>query len=127
MKDLIVSTISVALLIGAWFMFYSYSENQINKFTYEIESVIIPLVEEELWDDSNLHIDTLVNQWNRYRTFCLLFLDNDTVNEIDYSMARSVEYIQAKDVSNSSGELSSISRRLRFIVSNEEVSIVNIM
>lgn len=54
------------------------------------------------------------------------FLDTQTINEIDYSMAKSVKYVEAKDVSNASGELSAMLEQLTFLCSNDEVNWGNV-
>ena len=54
------------------------------------------------------------------------FLDTQTINEIDYSMAKSVKYVNAEDVSNASGELSAMLEQLTFLCSNDEVNWGNV-
>ena len=44
----------------------------------------------------------------------------------DYSMAKSVKYVKAKDVSNASGELSAMLEQLTFLCSNDEVNWGNV-
>ncbi|MGN0727451.1 MAG: DUF4363 family protein, partial [Anaerovoracaceae bacterium] len=57
----------------------------------------------------------------------LLFLDTQTINEIDYSLARPMKYVKAEDVSNSAGELNAIIEQLTFLKKNDEVSAANIL
>ena len=127
MRDLIVATLTVAILICTWLVFYDYSENRIDDFAHTIEDTIIPLVEDERWDESNEEIILLNSKWHSYKTIALLFLDTQTINEIDYSMAKSTKYIKAKDISNSSGELLVMREQLRFLSYNDRVSISNIL
>lgn len=127
MRDLIVSTLAVALLIGSWLVFYNYSEEKIDFFTDTIQDVILPMVEEESWSDSNQEMSLLNESWHKYKKIALLFLDTQAINEIDYSMAKSTEYIKARDVSNSSGELLVMHEQLKFLSSNDKVSLSNIL
>ena len=66
------------------------------------------------------------NGRNRYKKKAVFFLDTQTINEIDYSMAKSVKYVKAKDVSNASGELSAMLEQLTFLCSNDEVNWGNV-
>lgn len=127
MRDLIVSIVAVGLLIGSWLLFYDYSETKLSEYASDIENNIIPLIESETWDESRIQINQLSDSWHRYRKTALLFLDTETINEIDYSMARSIKYVLAEDLSNSSGELYSMHEQLMFLIENDKVSLANIM
>ena len=126
MKKLIAALLSVAILIGGWLVFAHYSRTQIAEFTRFIQGEILPAAEASDWKTSCLMMEKLNNDWNRYRSKAIFFLDTQTINEIDYSMAKSIKYVKAEDVSNSSGELNSMTRQLTFLCANEEVNWGNI-
>lgn len=127
MRNLIVSAISIAILIGSWLVFYDYSEARISNFTYTIDEIILPLAEEENWSGSLQEMEQLSESWHQYKRIALLFLDTEVINEIDYSVARAVQYVKARDISNSSGELLVIREQLKFLSSNDRVSLANIL
>ena len=127
MRNLIVSAISIAILIGSWLVFYDYSEARISSFTHAIDEIILPLAEEENWSGSLQEMEQLSESWHQYKRTALLFLDTEVINEIDYSIARSLQYIKARDISNSSGELLVIREQLKFLSSNDRVSMANIL
>ena len=54
-------------------------------------------------------------------------LENDQISEIDLCIARAEKYIEAKDVSNSAGELCSISKQLQLLDSREKITLSNIL
>ena len=41
MKDLLIAFLSVAILIGSWLVFFSYSENKIETYTETIKEMCI--------------------------------------------------------------------------------------
>ena len=127
MRDLIISIVAVALLIGTWLVFFDYSSDNIDSYTYTIKKEILPAVEAEQWEESKQLIKSLNNDWHKYKKVALLFLDTQTVNEIDYTLARSIKYVKAEDVSNSSGELNAMIEQLKFLKKNDEVSAANIL
>ena len=127
MRDLIVSVVAVALLIGAWLLFFNYSQHQINQFAGIIETSAIPLAGEADWDGCNTQISILNRKWHKYKSIAFFFLDTDSLNQIDYSMARSVQYIKAQDYSNASGELLALSEQLKRLYSNERITFANIL
>lgn len=127
MRDLIISILAVALLIGTWLVFFDYSSDNIDSYTHTIKKEILPAVEDEQWEESKLLIKNLSEDWHKYKKVALLFLDTRAVNEIDYTLARSVKYVKAEDVSNSSGELNAMIEQLKFLKKNDEVSAANIL
>ena len=127
MRDLIISILAVALLIGTWLVFFDYSSDNIDSYTYTIKKEILPAVEAEQWEESKQLIKSLNKDWHKYKKVALLFLDTQTVNEIDYTLARSIKYVKAEDVSNSSGELNAMIEQLKFLKKNDEVSAANIL
>ena len=56
-----------------------------------------------------------------------LFLENNQLSEIELCVARAEKYIEAKDVSNSAGELCSIATQLKLLYTREKVTISNIL
>ena len=127
MKDLIVSTLLIAALIGCWLIFYGYSEFRITGFIQAIDEVVLPMAEDGNWSESLQEMEKLNVNWHKYKGIALLFLDTEIINEIDYSVARATQYIKARDISNSSGELLFIREQLRFLSSNDRVSLANIL
>ena len=127
MRDLIISIIAVALLIGTWLIFFDYSSDNIDSYTYSLKKEIIPAVEAEQWEESKQLMKNLDKDWHKYKKVALLVLDTQTVNEIDYTLARAIKYVKAEDVSNSSGELNSMIEQLTFLKKNDEVSASNIL
>ena len=126
MKDLLIAFLSVAILIGSWLVFFSYSENKIETYTETIKETILPYVEAEDWDNAYQEMESLDQTWHRYKKLALFFLDTETVNEIDFYLAKSVKYVKAEDVSNSSGELNAMIEQLTFLSSNDRINLANI-
>ena len=127
MKDLIISVLAVALLIGSWLVFFEYSSDNIDSYAHSIKKEGIPAVEAEKWEESRQPLDKIDKDWHSYKKVALLFLDTQTINEIDYSLARAIKYVKAEDVSNSAGELNAIIEQLTFLKKNDEVSAANIL
>lgn len=126
MKNLIAAICSVAILVGGWLIFAHYSEHEIDYITSSIKNEILPAIEEADWTSSKIKIDKLSEAWHAYRKKAIFFLNTEAINEIDYSLAKSIKYVYAEDVSNSSGELNAISEQLDFLCRNDELSWENV-
>ena len=127
MKDLIISILIIALLIGGWLIFDGYSKQTTTLMAESLEANTIPLVEDELWEDAAVQYERFEKNWNKYKKTALSFLENDQISEIDLCVARAEKYIEAKDVSNSAGELCSIAKQLQLLDLREKVTLSNIL
>ena len=127
MKDLIISILIIALLIGSWLIFDGYSKQTTTLMAKGLEENTIPLVEDELWEDAAVQYERFEKNWNKYKKTALSFLENDQISEIDLCVARAEKYIEAKDVSNSAGELCSIAKQLQLLDLREKVTLSNIL
>ena len=126
MKDFIISICAVAVLIGGWLCFAHYSQTQIDNFTAQIRADILPSVESAQWEDAYKKVQAFSDDWHAYKKTAIFFLDTQTINDIDYAMAKSVKYVKAEDVSNASGELCAMVEQLTFLCSNDEVNWGNV-
>jgi len=127
MKDFLISFLVVAVLVGAWLFFDSYSKEEVNSMADSIENTIIPYVKAEDWSDSIVLMDRAESRWNSYKKIATLFLEADNIYEIDSQFARAVEYAEAADVSNTTGELKSLAGQLRLLHSREKITTGNIL
>ena len=126
MKDLIISTLIMAFLLGGWLLFLSYADSQSQVFQTELEEVIMPAVETGEWEKSSLLIQDMSDRWHQFRAISLYFLDTNTINDIDYSLARAIKFIEAKDESNSNGELNAVIEQFSFLTGNQKLNPQNI-
>ncbi len=127
MKALITSILSLALLIGCWGIFYHYSENTLTEIISECEDSVMPAIENEKWEQAYEAFSDQYESWHRYQDKAFYFLDTQAVNDTDSTFAKTLMYIKAKDVSNSSGELLALTEQLRFLHENEGLNLHNIL
>lgn len=126
MRDLIVSVAIVAVLVVSWLFFDSYSDKTVSSVSATIRNEIIPAVEAEHWDLSRLMSVELWDRWQDYQDVALIFISSEELLEIDQCMAKAIKYIEAEDVSNSSGELNALAEQLDFLVAREKINLENI-
>lgn len=126
MKQLVISIVITIFLLGGWLLFFIYAENTIDDYTQYIKYSLLPTIESDSWDIGMSKMSFLENQWHDFRKIALFFLDTETLNEIDYSIARASKYIKSEDISNSSGELNAIIEQLTFLSQNEKLNLNNI-
>lgn len=126
MRDLIVSVAIVAVLVVSWLFFDSYSDKAVSSVSATIRNEIIPAVEAEHWDLSRLMSVELWDRWQDYQDVALIFISSEELLEIDQCMAKAIKYVEAEDISNSSGELNALAEQLDFLVAREKINLENI-
>lgn len=126
MRNFIISLICLGVLIGVWMTFDSYSSHKLGSYKEALQQDIIKRVEAEEWDKAYETFEQFSKDWHGYKKIAAFFLDTQSINEADYSIAKSRYYIKARDVSNSSGELSCLKEQLSFLEYNESLAAGNI-
>ena len=127
MRPLIASLLVLALLIGCWFCFYQYSDKELHQLVNACEKEVMPAIEAGQWDVAYDTFQKQYEAWHRYEDWALLMLETEKVNETDANFAKTLMYIKAKDLSNSSGELLALKESLKVLHENEGISISNIL
>ena len=75
MRDLIVSFLLIALMIGGWLVFDNYSYQSTTSLSKTLDDNIIPLTEKEDWEDASSEYDAFEKQWSKYKKISLFFLE----------------------------------------------------
>lgn len=127
MRALITSTLALVILISSWGLFFNYSEKTLNDIIQECEETVMPAMEDGEWKTAYDSFRTLNHKWHKYRKSALFFLDTQDVSEADSNFAKTLMYIKAKDLSNSSGELLALREQLKFLHENEGIYLRNIL
>lgn len=91
------------------------------------EEQVMPAIEAGEWDKAYDSFQKQYKAWHRYQKWALFMLETDKINETDTTFAKTLMYIKAKDLSNSSGELLSLKESLKWLHKNEGLSLSNIL
>ena len=87
----------------------------------------MPAIESEHWGQAEARFQAQYQAWHIYKKRALLMLETDRLTDLDFAFAKTLMYIKAKDVSNSSGELLALQEALKRLYENEELSLANIL
>lgn len=127
MKALVISTLSLFILIGVWTDFYQYSNQTLQQLIEQCENEVMPALEDEDWSQAYLLFSAQYDHWQIYQRKALYILESESINEINAAFSKTVQYIKAKDYSNSSGELLALQESLKAMRHREKVTISNIL
>jgi len=127
MRALLISVLSLSILIGIWAVFYQYSDEQLHHLTSSCENEVMPAIESENWDAAYEIFSKKYKQWHDYQKWALYMLETESINNVDQAFAKTLMYIKAKDLSNSSGELLALKNALNVLQKNESITPNNIL
>lgn len=127
MRSLITAALTLFLFISGWQVFLFYAEGQTDRIVQSFESQVMPALEAGDWKEAEKTFCDAEEKWKNYTRRAHYFLDNTEVNDADKAFGRTLMYIKAEDLSNSSGELLSLKRQLTFLCNNEKTTLQNIL
>lgn len=126
MRNFIISLISLLIILCLWSGFSFYSKETTDSLQKQSHKLIVSSIRNEDWRAAEIDYRKLSRMWHKYRKTAVIFLDSKDINEIDSTMDKAHLYMQAKDVSNSTGEFSYLKDKFGFLYQNDKVSIANI-
>ena len=126
MKDFIAASMIMILLLGGWLFFIHYADSQSQHLIKEIRQEILPGIQSGDWPSVQQKMKVLDDDWHKFRKITLYLLHTETINAIDYSIARSIKYSEAEDDSNTAGELNAAIEQLSFLTRNQRLTLQNI-
>lgn len=126
MRNLVIATLCLGILVGAWGFYDDYSDHKLAGYSNQIQESVIRDIEDGKWDVAYKTFCDMSDDWHQYKKSANFFLDCKSLNDADYSFARAKYYIKAKDESNAPGELACLKEQLTFLHNNESFSPGNI-
>lgn len=126
MRTLLISILGMAVVIAGWSIFVNYSDDTIHKLINSIEEDILISVYAEDWEKAASQFDLLSKNWHDQKKIYSFFFNATDINNTDFSIARTKNYIHAKDLPLASGELNCIKEQLSFLHSNELITLDNV-
>lgn len=126
MRNFIISLISLLIILCLWAGFSHYSSETTKILQGQAHKLIVSSINKEDWISAEKDYKQLLQTWNSYKKTASIFLDARDINEIDSTLDKAHLYMEAEDVSNSSGEFSYLKDKFKFLYTNDSISLSNI-
>ncbi|MEG1931308.1 MAG: DUF4363 family protein [Anaerovorax sp.] len=126
MRSLVASSLCVLLIFAAWITFSNFADQTLHQLMTLTDDQLLTTVVAEDWTEAKTNMDHFTEKWHDYKVIYSFFLNTEDINNTDYAIARSTQYIKAQDVSNAAGELACIKEQLKFLHLKETLSLENI-
>lgn len=126
MRNFMISLTCLLIVLCLWAGFAYYSGKTTGALQVQSDQLINSSIRNENWESAEDDYRQLSEMWHRYKRIASIFLDAKDINEIDSTMDKAHLYMEAKDISNSTGEFSYLKNKFRFLYQNDTVSLPNI-
>lgn len=126
MKTFIVTSIAVLLIIGGWFFLYRIVEHQTADFVENLNQLASVLNNED-WESAARDFKEIRTKWHSTRNTWTIFLHHHEIDNIDLSMARTIQYIETKNKPLSLAEMEALKQLFHIVKENEAVTLTNIL
>lgn len=125
MRTFIAVIITMLVIVAGWL----FVCNSIDKHTLIfIESLdnISDTIKEENWNLVASEFSKMKNNWTKVRKLLSILLDHHEIDNIDLSMAKADQYIYAKNLPLSLGEIEVLRQLFTIVKESEALMLTNI-
>lgn len=126
MKNLLIATFCLLILIIPWNIYNMYSEETINKCVLTLQNIVIPSLKSSDWEKANYGYDIVCSQWNKFENTSEFFIDAAAINETSKLIDKTDTYINMQDADNAAASSSELIPMLEYLYENETVSFANV-
>lgn len=125
MRLLLVLTIILAVIISFSFWTNHLLQTSADEILQSIEEIEQALGDNE-WELARSRADELEKTWGEKAGWWPAVLDHQEIDNIEFSMAKTKEYIATEDASLSRGQLSELKLMISHIPEKESLKTINI-
>lgn len=115
---------AAAIAMGIW------SNNSMaasaRELSGKVESIAGSITDQN-WEQAEKQMSSLEKTWNSKKNWWPALIDHQEIDNIDFSMARIKEYINARDPGLSRGEISTLKLMINHIPAKEALNLGNIL
>lgn len=126
MKLLATMTALIILVISAGFWTNHQLQKATNNLIQQIDLVGVQ-IKANNWPEAVEQAEILEDDWKTEAKWWPVFLEHQEMDNIEFSMAKFMEYVSSRNNSLSLGQLSEIRLMLEHIPRKEEVNLKNIL
>lgn len=126
MRNFVISLICLCVLLGIWGCFSVYSSRISEEMQLQSEVLIEEAIKQSDWNAAEEDFRKLSAMWDEYKIPASFFIDLKDINEIDCTLSKAHLYIEAEDISNSSGEISYLKDKFKLLHRNDSLLLTNI-
>lgn len=121
----IILSVLIVILVGSY-VFYNYIETSSSFIDKELR-VLDTDIRNSKWNSASSGILIVENKWDKMKDRWALLIDHQEIDNINISMSKIKQYIEAKDAVDSLAEISALKLLFEHIPEKESLSVKNIL
>ncbi|WP_165000262.1 DUF4363 family protein [Anaerophilus nitritogenes] len=126
MKVFITSLLIMCLIVGGWFFVYDSITHTTSSFVESLDEIIESIHKND-WTNASHQFEKVHTKWNHTRNLWSILLPHHEIDNIDLASAKAKEYIHAKNISLSLGEIATLKKLFHIVRENESLTLTNIL
>jgi len=116
----------LALLIGAGYWINYSLQEATDQLSSQVKQISMEIKRGD-WSAARSGSDRLQISWEQDARWWPIILDHQEIDNIEFSMARTTEYVKNKDLALAQGQLSELKLMVEHIPRKEKVNLENIL
>lgn len=126
MRLLICIGVMLGMLIGAGFWINNSLQESTDRLSNQIQEVSNSIRQGD-WSSARHSSDQMERSWEKDASWWPVVLDHQEIDNIEFSMSRSSEYVRNQDQALAQGQLSELRLMVEHIPRKEKVNLENIL
>lgn len=126
MRLLVILSIILAAFIGLGVWSNHALTTSAEQFSKKIDKIVL-IAEQDKWDNAYQKTKELRKNWDKEATWWPIILDHQEIDNIEFALVRTEEYIKSNNVELSLGQLAELKLMIKHIPEKEAVTLKNIL
>ncbi|NLM03770.1 MAG: DUF4363 family protein [Clostridiales bacterium] len=126
MKVSIITLIILVLFFGGAIYGNIYINNSADQLTYEIEK-LDESIDELNWDEAKIHMEGIMDNWQKIKKIWLTILEHEEVNNIDLLLGRLKRYVEIEESNDATSEIAALKLLIQHTTEKGSFKLVNIL
>jgi hypothetical protein len=126
MKMVVISLMILVVLIGVWAWFHFTYIDPVTSYFWENLLILSDKVSLSDWESAEFDMEAYAIKWQDIREYWVYFINQEDIDNIDFSIKKSEMYIKNRNKSNAQAELEHLRLLFNVIEENECLSLDNI-
>ncbi len=127
MRSLVISVVALMVIIIPWAIFINDAGRDLESMIDTVKNTAIKEALAENWQEAEKALSYVSNKWYDGRKGFSIFLDAQSIDDIECSLARAQAYVHAQEKGSALGEMAYLHHQLIFLLENETTKLENIL
>ncbi len=127
MRSLVISVVALLVIVIPWAIFINGAGSDLEDMINTVKNQAIEEALSENWKKADEALSYVSKKWYDGRKSFSIFLDAQSIDDIECSLAKARAYVNAEEKGSALGEMAYLHHQLIFLLENETTKLENIL